>query len=591
MNLARVALRGFMSHANTVFTFPAKGLVAITGANGAGKSSIVEAVSVGGWGKTLRGTEPWNGTDCGLDLATSDAVEVSRTVKKSSKSLSWKADGKAAVQYETNTKAQDALETRLGSWDVWRRSSVFSSQDASHFTLATDAERKRLLETILGLERFDLAADHARGKAAMAAANLSVKEREAAVSESQRSSAVAAAEVAARALAAHLETEKDFEDVSTLEATAKKLSAEIETAETTSKRFAKGIEGATTDLVEAERAVGQMRQASVAARAAAAIADERARRAKADLARLASPDGTCPTCEQPMGTTKRDRLKSEADAAEQKLGEAKKAADEARAKADKEVESASANLEELREERDDLLARAAPLTERIRSLHTELSRVETALRRATAAEATRARLQKELETAERAREAKIERATQLAAAVTEASIETRTYEACVKVLGTKGVRAHILGSALGGMEVIANQWLARLKLGIAVTVSAYTEKKTGGQSDAISLNFVGIGGGHGYRGASGGERRRVDVALLLALGEIAAAAHGKEPGTLFIDEVFDSLDVDGVQAVASVLRELAQSRCVVVITHNTELVSAMRADKHYVVSDGKVTEE
>ena len=34
---------------------------------------------------------------------------------------------------------------------------MFSAQDAAHFTNATDGERKRLLEQLLGLDKFDVA--------------------------------------------------------------------------------------------------------------------------------------------------------------------------------------------------------------------------------------------------------------------------------------------------------------------------------------------------------------------------------------------------------------------------------------------------
>jgi hypothetical protein len=39
-----------------------------------------------------------------------------------------------------------------------------------------------------------------------------------------------------------------------------------------------------------------------------------------------------------------------------------------------------------------------------------------------------------------------------------------------------------------------------------------------------------------------GQRRRIDVALLLALAEVSQAASGGEQGTIFADEVLDSLD-------------------------------------------------
>jgi DNA repair exonuclease SbcCD ATPase subunit len=150
------------------------------------------------------------------------------------------------------------------------------------------------------------------------------------------------------------------------------------------------------------------------------------------------------------------------------------------------------------------------------------------------------------------------------------------------VLGLKGVRAHVLSRALGGVEAVANSWLARIAgEGLRLRLKPYAEKADGGISDAISLEVEGAGGGEGYRAASTGERRRIDVALLLALSEVAAAAVGERPGTLWADEVFDGLDEVGVHAVCCALDALSAERAVVVITHNP-LLSALLPNAHHV---------
>ena len=154
----------------------------------------------------------------------------------------------------------------------------------------------------------------------------------------------------------------------------------------------------------------------------------------------------------------------------------------------------------------------------------------------------------------------------------------------------RGVRAHVLGRALGGLEAAANGWLARVAgEGLRLKLSPYTEKKTGGTSDAISLEIEGAGGGYGYKASSGGERRRIDVSLLLALAEVAQAAHGSEAGTIFADEVFDALDNVGLERVADVLQELAQDRTVVVISHNPDLQQALRPVMWLDVMDGEIS--
>ena len=107
-------------------------------------------------------------------------------------------------------------------------------------------------------------------------------------------------------------------------------------------------------------------------------------------------------------------------------------------------------------------------------------------------------------------------------------------------------------------------------------------------ADAISLDVEGAGGGYGYRAASGGERRRLDIALLLALSDVAGVVADAAPGTLWVDEAFDSLDSRGVAVVVEALTALAESRCVVVITHSEELAQAIPAVQRMRVSLGRV---
>jgi DNA repair exonuclease SbcCD ATPase subunit len=104
------------------------------------------------------------------------------------------------------------------------------------------------------------------------------------------------------------------------------------------------------------------------------------------------------------------------------------------------------------------------------------------------------------------------------------------------------------------------------------------------------LEVEGAGGGRGYKATSGGERRRIDIAIMLALAEVAQASDNRKVPTMWFDEVFDALDVpDGVDAVVQALEDLSRDRCVVVITHNRELIKTLPADLHLRVQDGVIS--
>ena len=63
---------------------------------------------------------------------------------------------------------------------------------------------------------------------------------------------------------------------------------------------------------------------------------------------------------------------------------------------------------------------------------------------------------------------------------------------------------------------------------------------------------------------------------MLGLGAIAEAASGIQ-GSMFFDEVFDALDTDGVESIVDILNELSADRMVLVVTHNSDLASAIPA--------------
>jgi len=176
-------------------------------------------------------------------------------------------------------------------------------------------------------------------------------------------------------------------------------------------------------------------------------------------------------------------------------------------------------------------------------------------------------------------------------ALDETKARAAVLEACERVLGLRGVRATVLGKALVGINAASNAWLSRIPFGdgrrLRIILSATTERKDGGESDAISLLIQkDADEAREYLSCSGGERRRVDIALLLGLADVAAAASGSTPGTLFCDELYDALDQTGIDAVCSLLDTLAKDRAVVVITHDQNLIDHIRPARHFRFDSG-----
>ena len=87
MHVRNIRISGFHNHVNTELQFPNKGVLVITGANGSGKSTVIDAVSWVLWGRTLRGVAPGgNGdTTCLVELVTDTFVATRERRNKKTK--------------------------------------------------------------------------------------------------------------------------------------------------------------------------------------------------------------------------------------------------------------------------------------------------------------------------------------------------------------------------------------------------------------------------------------------------------------------------------------------------------------------------
>ena len=524
MHLREIVLEGFMAHQNTRLAFPERGLLVVLGENGAGKSSIIEGPAVGLWGKTLRGADPWNpeAKSWCVDVVTDTVVTRRDRSKKGTVGLVWRKAGVDGFEnYATTTKAQQALEALIGAFDVWRRTHVFSSADAAHFSLATDAERKRLLESVLGLGAFDAALSLCRTRMRPVDEEYRGLLQRLDAAKAVLESETGRVEEARAALAT---VSEKLDDPAALAAKAADLG--------------KMLAQCDSDILRLTQEVTQARDAALVANGEAKAANLRWEVLK---------KGKCPTCGQAITDAMRDEFKPTLEGAQAATAKAVDAANAVGARV-------RGELEELQEEKNSLVARRSELVSRGRA-------TEVATRQrdifAKALEGAEQRLEKHRTVIAQAEEK-----------VAEKLADLKVWRAAELVLGLKGVRAGLLGRTLNGLEAATNAHLARISNNrLTVRLRPYVEKKSGGVTDAIGMALEGAGGGFGYAASSQGERRRVDFALLLALAEVAAAAQGVQPGTLFFDEVFDSLDDGGIEAVASSLVALSESRAVVVVTH------------------------
>jgi len=535
MDLGTLKLVNFTTHEKTELAFPKRGVVLVVGPNGSGKSSIIEGVAYPGWGETLRGVLPFAIDSLkGFAEFTAGALVARRERKGAKTALTFTYEGKGR-DYETTTKAQEALEEIIGSFEIWRRTHVFSSADAAHFTQATDKERKLFLESMLGLGRFDAALEKCRAQLHTAERELGDAANRKRIAEVEIEHARQRQQDAKQALAGMpMGTE---EAVGALKQRRDHLREHIRKGDTELASLQDEIAKHSVNTGGAERELAALTRR---------------------LNRLGE-SGICDSCGQAVPEELRKGLKEQI----QKI------------QTDTRAEQAQANeaVSDTRDEARDVQEALRKLREKATALDAELGNIERSA-------ALRANTEKVRVLAAKAEEVCADNIAKAEAARAKQEHEVEVLKAAEMVLGLRGARAGILAKLLGGLEAAANAWLPRLAgKGLKLELKPYSEKKTGGVSDAISLQVQGAGGGYGYKATSAGERRRIDLALLLAFA-------GR--GTLFLDEILDGLDSAGIEAVVGVLDDLARERAVVIITHNEELAARVPCVQRWKVAEGRV---
>lgn len=528
MIVTRLELRNFTCHECFVLELPKAGLVLVTGANGSGKSSIVEAVSVAGWGEFLRGKSCWTDKPGQIVMETGGgALRIDRRRVNGKNSLQFSLPSIEA-KYDTATKAQEDLDTYVGSYEVWRRSSVLSSRDSAHFTEAGDADRKRLLESILGLDRLDAASVLVREDVRKCETEVTGIEQKVELLEQK-------VDLLSRQL------REDQAELATLQV-PKSPPVKID-------ELKREKESLTSKILTLEEPIDDL-QFSLGQK------EKELELAKAHAVKLNQLD-ECPTCHQLIAPSLKIDLINEASAMEATVTDTRGVLLRRRMNIKKKLDKTRQDLECVRTALSDAAS--------INTMHANYAHAKE-------------HLSKRVESRVKELESLTDEQDEI-----ESKLHVRRHNLSVlsvvdKVLSTRGIRAHLLHNALSFIESTANYWLDRVAgKDLRLHLTPYAEKSGGGVKDQIGLEVEGAGGGHGYKGASGGERRRIDIALMLSLSEVARVSSGNlQPGTLFLDEVLDALDADGVAAVCDVMHDLAQTRCLVIISHNEDVVRGLR---------------
>lgn len=284
MRPERIRLVDFRSYGDLDFDIPV-GCTAIVGANGSGKSSLMDAVAVAIFGPASRSLEPYvrKGSDSmliELELEHGDhTYRIRRGWKRSKSTLDFERQDGGGWTSLTQGNAADSqalIESTLGlNRATYMASAYLAQRESDSFTAAQPRDRKRVLADALALDDWAVSADRV-------AADRRAAEKQAAELDAR---IVVFTEQQARAVELEAEADRLADLMGAAREVAEQAEAELvevtdrvrqaEQAEQTWQSRQQALEVAAARLAPLKDTAGQ-----------AALATDRAKAVQGDISRL-----------------------------------------------------------------------------------------------------------------------------------------------------------------------------------------------------------------------------------------------------------------------------------------------------------------
>lgn len=596
ITIASMRVENFLSFGKADFSFDRAGLVLVEGdnrddpsasSNGSGKSALIDALVWCLFGTTLRGYEKDEvvhrkakvGAGCLVEVTIgghnqSWTISRARRHPKLKNSLTVTSDNLGDdMSGASATETQEMIDKLLGcTRSAFLSSVVFGQDRAYRFGSLTDGEQKKILDEVLGVERFALACGVARQQASgaqakLGAARIALEMAEAAEHEADADVASLREKDAgfAKDRLQRLAAERDgLAKAADWIAKNKKTATNIEA-------FKIVVDEHLGHLAAREKKVEKGIEICTTVRVTKAERKAKLEEVEADLRKRQKLPLKCPACRQPV--TRKVGTEAVASLSEQvtKLKADLCSAIRAEARADSALSEDKLVLKELREE---MATAQKELNEAVGAE----ANAKAWRQRAKDHENRLALIERETspyaELAEKAEARRLRHRKDAEARAVEARLAGRELELAkfwVEAFGARGLRSLLIDSSLP----LLNEEAARVSRAvtggtISVEFSATSEQKSGKVVDRFEVRVDNRHGAGDYRGNSAGERAKVDLCVGLAIQRLVASRSTASFNLCFFDEAFDHLDSAAHERVIEVLSEI-DKESVFVVSHNEDL--------------------
>lgn len=138
------------------------------------------------------------------------------------------------------------------------------------------------------------------------------------------------------------------------------------------------------------------------------------------------------------------------------------------------------------------------------------------------------------------------------------------YDFWIDGFGDDGIRAFLIDDMLPALNSRINYWLQFL-------IDNKITLKFDNKFDVTIERNPPDGDPFVYNATSGGERRRINLAISQAFAHVMILAAGTCPSIIYLDEVALNVDLPGVHGIYKMICELAKDRQVFVTSHDPNL--------------------
>lgn len=600
----RVKARNFLCFEELDVDLGEPGITVVTGvnldrpgkSNGAGKTSLLNALPVALFGRTFKGqqADAWATrgrkramVSAELELPGGGILRAERKRLPSSTRL-YLNDDEISAGGKQRDVAGDIERFAGYSWDTFAATVFLSQEEIGAFLWGTPKQRHELAARLQNIDRFEAARD-------AAAANVRRAEREAEEQASEVSDAIAALQAFEEAAGAAAELERAQDVERQWERRVAELRAAVppEPDRTALDAANAAVRAAQNDLDAAAANVRALQSHVTACQNRAATQrihvdslKSRAADMHARARALRESPGNCPACgraieyDPALRAAEAAHAESEAAAADNDTAQAQQqvSAEEGRAaQAQQQVVHAQAGLAPLEQAIAQRRAAAEGASEARTRLVAARTAAQTELRSGeaslSAATVERRRWESKAEL-ERGRadelrlavDAKSEALNGMRAAIAFAHIG-------VKLLSRDGIPAALLRGMVPRLNAAADRY-AELFTDSEIRVRFET-----GEDGMLACGVLNPHGGEHLADQSAGESRIAALVTSFALREAAGL-----PGMLILDEPCAGLDAESARAFAAGLGRIAGTSPVWIVTHDTALAAELPAARRVQVT-------